>query len=184
LPASQYAIVLCVCALRLSQVQCDSCYWWLHYECSESGCDIQELRSSPVAYECPVCRVHAVDIANVSVPKRDSNLATVAAAELFILVKRTGRHKVCRGCGPLREPSTVPNDFLLRHKESYTYFNKKERVTKTTYGNRFYHTKSECVKKNWPNIGEIVFAIPLNLKSSVSHVHMKHFLKCGLITQI
>jgi hypothetical protein len=156
----------CWYVFHLFQVQCDRCDWWLHYECSASALEIEELRASPTPYVCPLCRVSDV----------------IVTDERFVLKKRTVRHKVCRGCrGKFKDGSSEKSDYLLRRKEIYSYFNPKEKVTKQTFGNRFYHVNLKCVKTNWPdNVGNELIVLS-SVKSGLTDVNKNHFLKSGII---
>jgi hypothetical protein len=104
--------------------------------------------------------------------------------EAFVLVKRTVRHKICRGCGQIKEKLAPPYDYLLRHHENYTYFDKSSHSQKPTSGNRFYHVNMDCVRAKHRYVTESDFIIPELIKSTLSDQHMKHFKKCGLFSHL
>lgn len=149
----------------LIQVQCDSCFWWLHYECSGSVV-AQDLMASQ-SYVCPLCT-----------PFPDAQ--TSEPADEFILTKRTGRHKVCRGCGLIKEKNVPPYDFLLRHKETYSYYDKASRQMKQTVGNRFYHVNMDCLKAAQVDVTSIALTLLNETKQYISVEHKLHFWKCGI----
>ena len=110
---------------------------------------------------------------------RDMNNAE-DSSNPFVLVKRTARHKVCRGCGLMKEKLSCPNDYLLGHKEKYSFFDKKNKKMKDKFGNRFYHVNIDCVKVTHPYVTTTDFTMPPELKSALSKDHFDYFQSNGL----
>ena len=184
-------------------MQCDICAWWYHYECSDCGIPKALIQSS--SFVCTVCKQCKVKTDrsserppkcsdrdksedNVSAPKSTASAATFLTpheeSEAFVLVKRTLRHKICRGCGSINEKIAPPFDYLLRHREIYQYFDKKSGSQKSTCGNRLYHVNIDCVRIKHSSVAATDFIIPDSMKSVLSDTHKKHFKQCGLFLNL
>jgi hypothetical protein len=176
-------------------VQCDSCFWWFHIECSDSGIPLSQLDST--LFLCNLCRYREEHISDPSTSHgqleaaKDSisdpasshgqkDTSNKLGSDAFILVKRTGRHKVCRGCGVIREKLACPHDYLLAHREAYTYFDKKTETNKVHFGNRFYHVNMACVSQKHPYVQPTDIIMPAQIESDLSTVHMKYFQSRGM----
>ena len=65
----------------------------------------------------------------------------------FIAVTYNRRIKICRGCKKCFDISVVaPNNLVLKHWESYSFFNKRSQAMQDTSGNRYYHANLACLR--------------------------------------
>jgi hypothetical protein len=180
------------------QVQCDGCAWWYHYECSDTRTPLGKLQSE--VYLCKVCTELPMDEDNDRTSRRTSseNKLTAMLVDLarqtsipdvnnncdddnkFVLVKRTGRHKVCRGCGPIREKLIPPFDYLFRRRESYSFFDKRSQTQKQTIGHRLYHVNIECIRAKCQTVSPESLLVPDEVKTALTHEHKTLLRKCGL----
>ena len=135
----------------LSQVQCDTCHWWLHYNCSNSGLSLEKLKCSPTPYQCQLCR------------------PVSKAGQVFFVVKRTACHKVCRGCGKFG----IVDNYIVKHVEKYNFYNKNTKKLSTKVGNRFYHADLQCINKCNENVTKQDIILPDATKASMSVADME-----------
>jgi hypothetical protein len=102
----------------------------------------------------------------------------------FILVRRTARHKICRGCGPITDRLVPPFDYLFKHMEKYSYFDKKTKTQKQTVGNKFYHLNIGCIREKHRTVAPTDFEIPLELECDLLTAHKKLLLDFGLLVRL
>lgn len=106
--------------------------------------------------------------------------STLSCGEPFIFFKRTKQIKICRGCNQkFKFPITTPNDFVLQHRESYTFINKTKELQRTI-GNRYYHVCVQCIKAKFDRVplNKNMFCIPPGTNFSAEHVSM--FMKSNV----
>jgi hypothetical protein len=107
------------------QVRCDNWFRRQHYERSETAIPLDKLESAVIMYK--LCHAGRNDTA--SSPTSRHSLLRV----------RYSQEKQSR-------ENAVPHDYVLKHQEVYTYFDKRSKKHEPTQENRFYHVNINCVR--------------------------------------
>lgn len=104
---------------------------------------------------------------------------SLAVIEPYVLSKLTNHIKICAGCrSKFNKPIVEPNDYVIRHRELDSFFDKSTKSMRNVFNNKYYHISANCLQAKNPNFLKSSICIPPSI--SLSEMHLQYFKKFGV----
>ena len=83
--------------------------------------------------------------------------------EKYFLVERRGNIRKCFGC----KDSLLYEDFVVRHKRLYRYFNPQLDEEREKVGNVYFHCRFRCIRMRDPNFDGNVHSLYTSISQAI-----------------